>query len=277
MISKIGYKTLSILLLMFIITSCEEQTDWPLETSGGDLLVVDAMITSVPKSHVVKLTRSFSDLKGEVPKVSGAQVILSDKDSSWVLKEIPANSGIYRTKHTFAAKMNRQYTLFISYNKNIYSAKAEMVKASQIVPLRYLKKNNGLYQIQWVASNYNPRKPAMYDIFLDWSKAPGYTNLPIDSCRARIKVYSLPTLDVSEVLPPEAEKLFFPAGTIITQFKYSLSEEHAAFLRALMLETSWTGGFFDSSPANLPTNMSNGAIGFFSVCEEQSLNIIVQP
>ena len=40
----------------------------------------------------------------------------------------------------------------------------------------------------------------------------------------------------------------------------------AAYLRALLMETEWQGGAFDEASANLPTNITNGGLGYFAVC-----------
>lgn len=106
----------------------------------------------------------------------------------------------------------------------------------------------------------------MYEVLLDWSSAPGYENENPDSCKIKLYYYTLPTLDVSEVFAPDFEKVSFPSHTIITERRYSLTDEHAAFLRALLLETTWQGGFFNTANSNIPTNLSEGAKGFFGAC-----------
>ncbi|MCO5267212.1 MAG: hypothetical protein M9948_15220, partial [Lentimicrobium sp.] len=58
----------------------------------------------------------------------------------------------------------------------------------------------------------------------------------------------------------------FPSGTTITERKYSLTTEHAAYLRALLSETTWQGGLFNTAPANLPTNLSGNGMGYFGIC-----------
>jgi hypothetical protein len=73
----------------------------------------------------------------------------------------------------------------------------------------------------------------------------------------------LPTLDVSQMFAPAMETVLFPKGTIITEKRYSLSTQHAAFIRALLAETNFQGGLFNSVPSNLPVNLSNNGIGFF--------------
>jgi hypothetical protein len=106
----------------------------------------------------------------------------------------------------------------------------------------------------------------MYEILLDWANAPGFENSNADSCKAKLYYYTLPTLDVSEVFAPTLEAVSFPKGTILTERKYSLTDEHAAFIRALLLETTWSGGYFNTASANVPTNLSKGAVGFFGAC-----------
>jgi hypothetical protein len=106
----------------------------------------------------------------------------------------------------------------------------------------------------------------MWEVLLDWSKVPGYP--PADSlkCRARLLFYTLSTLDVSEIFAPAMEQISFPVGTVINETRYSLTPEYAAFIREVLLETQWQGGLFNSTPANVPTNLSAGGAGFFAVC-----------
>ena len=106
----------------------------------------------------------------------------------------------------------------------------------------------------------------MYEILLDWSAVPGFEQQNPDSCKAVLYYYTLPTIEVSQVLAPTLEKVTFPKGTLITERRYSLTDEHAAYFRALLLETTWSGGFFNTASANVPTNLSTGALGFFGAC-----------
>jgi len=89
--------------------------------------------------------------------------------------------------------------------------------------------------------------------------------------------YTLPTLDVSEIFAPQMEAVNFPSGTRITERRYSLAPEHAAFIRELLLETNWAGGIFNEAAANVTTNFSAGAYGFFGICSVTALSIIVEP
>ena len=108
---------------------------------------------------------------------------------------------------------------------------------------------------------------AMYELFFDWSKVNGYDSLEYNDNHFLGYAYTLKTIDINEIFAAKKENAIFPLGTIITEKKYSLTPEHAKFIRAMLSETEWNGNVFEASPANLPTNLSNGAIGFFGGCE----------
>ena len=271
-------RNLTLFILLLIISSCEKQTDWELKDLPGNFVVVDGIITDEQRAHEIKLSLLVDELNKDPEPVSGAIVIISNEDFVYQLTETPTGSGIYVTDSAFITLINKHYTLQIYYNNNFYTAKTTLIPGNSFSPLRYSKNTfDELYHIDWVANTFNTEKPAMYEVLLDWSGVSGYQNLNPDSCKAKLYYYSLPTLDVSEVLAPGKQKISFPVGTIITERRFSLSPEHAAFFRALLLEANWQGGLFDSERANLPTNLSQGALGFFGACSVTSLSQTVTP
>ncbi|HNW89458.1 MAG TPA: DUF4249 family protein [Bacteroidales bacterium] len=263
--------------VLLICAACEKQTDWPAQGLETSYLVVDGMITNEVKSHAVTLTRTVNELNAMPQAVSGASVIISDADSIWFLIEDFVRPGVYLTKNNFRARPGVDYTLLISADGVTYSAKTRMVPVNTLVRLHYSKiAGSGLFHITWVANAYNAAHPAMYEVLLDWSQVPGFLSEDSASCTARLFYYSLPTLDVSEVFAPEIEKIQFPAGTKIVERKYSLTPGYVEFIRAMISETNWKGGLFDSAPANIPTNISNGALGFFAACDVITDSLVVQ-
>ncbi len=271
-------KRLLYIFIFLSFISCEKQVEWPLQSEHSNLIIVDGMITNEKKSHEIKITYPVTQLN-ETPKpVSGATVLISDEDSTYQLTEHPAGSGIYKTASYVIGRVGNHYTLLINLKGKIYSAKTTLPQGYVFNPLQYAKVgNNGLYHITWIANTYNAERFAMYEILLDWSNVPGYQNINPDSCKSRLLYYTLPTIDVSQVFAPVVEKQYFPEGTIITETRYSLTREHAEFIRALLSETNWQGGLFDSEHANIPTNLSDGAIGFFSACGVTKLSLTVTP
>lgn len=256
-----------ILLIFLLAASCEEETSWNLQDVTNDYVVVDGTITNELKTQQIRLSKPFAN-PNEIPEpISGAEILVSTNDEVYVFQEDLLKPGYYNSVEEFEGKAGKTYSLLINYNNRIISAKASHPQGAEFIFLRYARQNETkLFRIIWVANAYNAKRPAMYEILLDWSLVPGYENIDPDSARARLLYYTLPTLDVSEIFAPAMESVLFPPGTIITERRYSLTNEHAAYIRALLSETNWQGGLFNSAPANLPTNLSENGIGYFGAC-----------
>lgn len=268
---------LSVFLLLSLI-SCVKKTDWPIQGDTPGFIVVDGILTDEPKKQVIRITYPASGLNDIPVPVNGANVVINNQDSTYQLQEEPVGSGLYQTKDNFSAVIGKNYTLLIFFKDKVYSAKASMSQGFVFNPLTYMKNDgDNLFHISYVASAFNTQNPAMWEVLLDWSKVPGYEHADSSACKKRMLFYTLPTLDVSEIFAPEVEKISFPVGTLITEKRYSLSPGHAAFIRTLLAETSWQGGLFCSAPANVLTNLSSGAIGYFGVCAVTELSFPVTP
>lgn len=270
-------KVLFLIGLIFILLGCVKQTDWQVPGPAPVSLVVDAVITDEVKTHSICLSLPVSQLNQLPQPFSGASVLISNEDSTWILTESDSKPGCYLTPSWFLARLEKTYTLVISKNDQLYTAKTTMLPEKPFTELRYLKNEaENLYYIDWVANAFSTSDAAMWEVLIDWSMVPGYESGDSLSTHARLLFYTLPTLDVSEVFAPMMESTLFPAGTIITERRYSLTPAHAGFIRELLLETNWTGGLFSTAPANVTTNMSNGAIGFFGACAVYELSVVVE-
>ncbi|MEI6060095.1 MAG: DUF4249 family protein [Bacteroidota bacterium] len=260
-------KLLTYLVLFMLLTSCEKQTDWTLQDGNNDFTVADGIITNELKVQSIRLSKPVNALNEQPQPLSAATVLISSNQLVYSFHEDALQAGTYVSDNAFAGIKNNTYSLLITTGSKVYSSKAVLAAPFDFVFLQYKKNtNDDLYRITLVASVFHPAKPAMYEVLLDWSKAQGYENRDPGSCKARLLYYTLPTLDVSEIFAPTVEKVAFPAGTLITERRYSLTDEHAAFIRALLIETTWQGGFFNTAQANIPTNLSTGAAGYFGAC-----------
>ena len=264
--------------LILLLQGCVKETSWP---PGGDLpeeIIVDAIITDEVKTHQVKLSYPVGQLNQAPLPVTGAGVMISNEDSTWQLNENPPKSGIYDTPPSFFTRLQKNYTLLISLDDKVYTAKTTMTEGSVFGELKYARNDeNNLYYVDWVANAFSTGNAAMWELLIDWSMVPGYGNLDSLDTHARMLFYTLPTLDVSEVFAPMVQSVYFPAGTIITERRYSLTPQHAGFIREMLLETNWTGGLFTVAPANVSTNLSDGAFGYFGACAVTELSVIVSP
>lgn len=271
-------KLLIQLVCVFLMTACVKETDFPLPGNPINLIVVNAIITDELKIHTIGITHPNTMLN-EIPQpVTGLTILVTTSDFACQFTENPAGSGIYQSDTAFVCQTGFTYTLTIFSSDQAYSAQASMVQGTTFPELRYAKNNtDSCYHIDWVASEFQAEDPAMWEVFLDWSQVPGYEQEDPEACQAILLFYTLPSLDVSEIFAPEVEKISFPAGTIIDEKRYSLTPGHAEFIRTLLLETSWQGSLFPSASANVGTNLSDGALGYFGICSVTALSIIVTP
>jgi hypothetical protein len=204
--------------------------------------------------------------------------LVSSGDSAWTFTENPASPGDYRPPAWFFARTGQSYTLLVSAGGTVYTARAGIVEGELFPALRFAQdEESGKYYVDWVANAFSTADPAMWEVLADWSAMPGYETADSASTHARLLFYTLPTLDVSEIFAPMMERVLFPAGTVVTERRYSLTASHAGFSREMLLETAWTGGIFSVSPAGVTTNLSNGACGWFGVCSVTELSVIAGP
>lgn len=275
----IYYKLRIGIILVYISfnLSCEKKVDWDIKSDNSDLIVVEGIITNEKKAHLISISKSTSEMNSKPKPISGAVITIVGGAFSDVLEENPVGSGHYYTDSDFIGITGNEYVLTISYKNKAYYANAHMIPVTQIEAFKYsYSEEKQMHKIDWVTNSYEPEDPSMYEIILDWSSVVGYENKNPDSCKAILYYYSLPTLDVNQIFVPEAEIVYFPTGTIATERKYSLTKEHSDFIRSLLAETRLRGGFFDSSPSNIKTNLSNGAVGFFGACSVVSTTFEIQ-
>jgi len=100
-------------LIIISIIGCDKKVDWPLQGGNTNLVIVDGTITDEDTIQSIKLSFPVTQLNAVPTPVSGATVVVSNNDSTYVFKENPANSGIYQ--HKFKGTTDETYTLMINY------------------------------------------------------------------------------------------------------------------------------------------------------------------
>lgn len=269
------FKTLFLILLISLF-ACEKETDWQFKRGNIDTIVINSIITNENKHQLVKISMPSGKINDVDLPISGAEVTVSANDSIFVFNESDSLLGYYYSRNPFIATIGKEYRLSVVYRDSTYTAKASLQPVTPLTFLSYsiADDSSGMYKIDWVNQTYNPNEQAMYAVKIDWTNLVD-TNIKDTITKKLIYYYSLKTVDVSQAFAPKKETIYFPKGSIITETKYSLSDEYAAYLRALQAETSWQGGVFDEEKGNLPTNISSGGVGFFSACSIIRKTVIV--
>ena len=268
-------------LLIFSLYACERETTWEIQSEQINTVVVDAIITDEFKHQKIRLTKPFTNPNQEALPVSYAHVRVSysdniDKDVYFT--ENPDDPGTYMSDVEFTGSINITYHLEIDYASEIYTADTRMIPVNPSAPLSYAPAGNSgnLYKITHIAPQYNAEEQAMYEVIIDWTHLVNTTQSDTLTI-VKLFYYTFNAIDVSYIIfPQDKEEIFFPRGSIITETKYSLTDEYAAYLRALLAETEWQGSLFEEARGNLPTNISNGGLGYFSACSVISKVMVVQ-
>lgn len=258
-------------LLTFILFSCgEDKIETRLMSVDADLLVVEAVLTNENKNHKILLTHPYQMLNGKAAPASGATIIVVEGNDK-VLEVTEVAPGEYVTE-TMTAVYGKIYTLYIQYKGREYYAFAGSVPVEPMNPLQYDEVQEGRYQLRFFESGSSPN---YVDHSISWKTTPACA--VGESCEARIVYYDLKTIDVNELFKPDKAAYTVPLGTVVIRRKYSVSPAHKNYLRSLLSETEWRGGVFDIQRENVPTNLSEGAVGYFAVASVLSdTTIIIQ-
>lgn len=249
-----------IAMLIFVLaTSCEKEISWKLQQSNVQTMVVDGIITNELKPQHIKLSLVNSEINKPLQALSGAKVTVNNGTTTYEFTE--SDPGNYYSS-PFQAVVGKTYKLSIDYQERTFEASATMVS---LTPPGAIKYSFDAGRLLYKYEPENTSNPAMTEINLDWSNDASYTTLYGNS-KARAYYYTLNDIDANKIFAPEKEIIYFPAGTKITRRQYSLTEEHQAFLRSLLMETEWRGGIFDVQPGNVSSNISNGGLGYFGAC-----------
>ena len=268
---------LKIFLLILLFTACEKKMEWELNNINNNSIIVEGIITNENKQHEIKLTKPVSNLNERPENVSGATVLVYDGSNTYFFVEDDNSPGVYKSENSFIGVINKFYSLKIRYNDKTYKAGNYMIPVNLFTPLIYsFNPDTSLYYISNVANVFSSEESAMWEILIDWSHLPEYSGTPEELTKAKLYYYTLKTIDINQVFAPEKETVYFPEGAIITQRKYSLNQQHAEFIRSLLSETEWRGGFFDTAQGNVKTNLSNGALGYFGLCSVVSQTFVVE-
>jgi hypothetical protein len=266
-----------VFFLTFFILSCEQVTDYEFSTEELDFIVVNGTLTNEKKAHKIFINYPVNSLNETPRPVTGANLYVYDGDSLLTLEEDPAIPGVYKTDENFSAVINSPYTLFIVTENDRYFASTYMLPVTPFKPLNYaFDEEKQLFSIDSVNQAFDLDESAIYEVQIDWTNVDGYDMIEETEKKALLYYYTLSTIDISEVFAPEKEVVYFPAGTTIVESKYSITPQHADFIRSMLLETEWRGGLFDVAQGNLKTNLSSGAFGYFSVSTVVRDTIIVE-
>ncbi len=249
------------------LLGCTKIIDIDLNDDDSKKLVVDAEFSTLEKEHEVKLSISANYFSADVPtKATGASVSITDGVN--VVDFIEMEPGVYKTDPLAKAIPNTNYTLNIVHDGVSYHAQSfcDSVPELDSVLVEFVPASGG--------------DEAYHSVRISTQEKPGFG----DYYAWQIYVNGVLENDtITEQLSTDDE--FFPDGTYFNLIEitwlenlnsgdtvmvaqHAISKETYEAYFAILLQTEFRGGIFDTPPADVPTNLSEGAVGIFSASGE---------
>lgn len=256
---------IAITITNLIFFSCEEETEWEFPNYPNDRVVVQGILSSDYKNQEILLSVPSNGQNVNFIPITNAEVVVDDGILTYNFLEVAEQPGTYISEEKFSATLNRQYALRVINDATLYEASTGILPVTGIPDPNFtVVDSTGKMKITWIAPTYDEVQ-AMYEIKITWDQLTDSSIYAADS--VLLYHYTFNTLDVNyTVFPPNEEDVFFPMGSTVNVTKYSLTDDYADFLRALVAETEWQGSFFEEARGNLPGNISNNGLGYFTAC-----------
>lgn len=262
------------LLPLFLLEQCTEKIDIKLANNQPHL-VVEGMITNEATVKTIRLSTTTNYFFTNVaPAVSQAKVSLNDETTTITLIENPANSGIYMTPAIYIGIPGKKYTLNIELQNAINGQK--VYSANETMPKSYIPDSvKMLFHTDWGKDGYWETQLFLQDPpEVNFYSFRGYRNdtlvtdtlskvgMSDDKFYNNRYVKGMPTIFWNQ--EHKSEKI--NVGDRIRLQVGSITKEYYTFLEELRLEVEPKNPLFSGPSANVSTNISNGAYGYFSVC-----------
>jgi hypothetical protein len=261
-----------LLFMMFtFFFSCTETIEVEVDSSFTRL-VVEASVTTDTMVHAVRLSTTSDYFNNKpAPAVTGAVVSISDGQSTWIFVESSTEAGHYYSAPDFYAVPGNTYSLEIS-NVDIdmdgiseqYSANSKLNSVNPVdsISIEYINSFFSGYQVRIYA--------------LDSPKADFYSFkvlkngfLLTDTLTEMIVqndeffnggyTYGIPSQFLNDDKPDEHVYL----GDTITFELNGITEEYYNYVIEAQSQIFPQTPLFSGPPANVSSNISNNAIGFF--------------
>jgi hypothetical protein len=257
-----------IFLFIILFSSCQKVVNLNLKNTTPQL-VIQGEITDSPGPYTISISQTVDFYADNVfPGISGAIVKISDSDG--ITDSLTETSkGVYST-HTLTGKPGNTYSLSVSLQNVQYTAVSTMPSVVSFDSLTILT-NSGFNQkrINAVVNFQDPAGVPNYYEFLEYINGqPFRNNIFVLSDRLSDGKYISSTL--------RTDSSYINTGDRVDVKMYTIDENIFNYFLQLR-QSSGTGAFNSTaSPANPTSNISGGALGYFSAQTVQTKSIIVQ-
>ncbi|MDQ2719221.1 MAG: DUF4249 domain-containing protein [Bacteroidota bacterium] len=246
---------ISAFIVFSLFSSCKKVIDVSLKNSNSQVIIAGE-INNLPGPYQVSITKSINFTENNIfPPVSGAFVTISSDGFSDTLMETAA--GIYST-HSIIGKTGHTYSLYALAEGKVYTATSTMPQQVALDSIDFLSSRDK--DVFPVAYFQDPQGMANYYQFIEYLDGERLTN-----GRGNF-VFDDRLSDgryISRVLYNDSTKI--KKGTTVTVQMNCVDKAVYNYLTELLNVSGGGGaGFSSPTPANPTSNISGGALGYFS-------------
>ncbi|MBN1415554.1 MAG: DUF4249 domain-containing protein [Bacteroidales bacterium] len=265
--------------MILLLSGCEEIMDIQFQGDSEKTLVVEGMITTDTTAHQVMLSWT-GDFFKKLPQdmISRATVAITDGISTFDLTEMEDHPGIYVTRPDVYGEVGKSYTLHISLpDGRTFSGTEELSYCADIDSIAQTDNyNHGFfgfdyfgYDLLFYAQEPDPIGDYyLYYLYLNDSLCTDSISEVVFASDEFVNGNYINGLTTHLI----AEDEFIGDSMKVTLEMQSVSETYYEYMTGLMLETLWRGSPWDGPPANVPSNMTNGARGYFRASDVKRIS-----
>ncbi len=262
-------------IAFLMLLSCVEEIDIDFKIEDHDILAVDGMITNDTTAHRVYISKTRPYFSDKSPiKLSGAIVTISD-DYGNIFELSEKGPGIYETEKDVYGVIGRTYYLDIKYDNDYYYAESTMKRKMLTDSLGY-KWNSSREQYDILLYAKEPEGIGDNYMWHVYANGKRLTDTFDKIMFIDDEYFDGTYIDGMNVISRRIDYKINELDTIIVD-THSITEESYIFYTGVGAETGFSGGPFDTPPANIQGNISNDAVGLFHASSIAREKVIIYP
>lgn len=261
-------------ILALLLYGCEEEVDIDLDKIEPKIVIEGLVSDDSSKTPYVEINLSTDYFNREAPEPVKNALVIIGEDATLFDTLLEIKPGYYEAQKIKVGKYYSNYSLYVkTIEGEIYEASGRLYPVAQLDSL---------------SVNYREATPFSYD------KDGYYVTINFQEPAATRDFYRLFFYLKDEQYDPEeliyasddlangqyirniefSEFVVFPDDTVTVEL-HSLTEDYYNFLSTLDANQN-AGDLFDTPPANIEGNLSNGAFGYFATSSISSISIVIE-
>lgn len=271
--SKATFLKYFILLLAFSLSGCEDVIDVDLAT-GEDKIVIDAEILwqkdGDGSTQKIKISRMAAYYNPSVPKVSGAEVYISNSTGTQFTFNESEEAGVYVCTN-FVPQLNETYTLYVKVDDQEYTAVETMTPVSKIERVEQnLVDDFGTEEIEVVFYFNDPANETNFYLGEFTTDILNYPEYELEDDK----------FSNGNEIRNDFSHEDLKAGATVEVTLRGVSERFYNYMNLILDATDPDA--FSSPPANIRGNIinrngtGNFALGYFRLCESDHISYLVE-